>query len=215
MLTEEKEDYLKAILTNGGDSTFVSNKILSQYLDIKPPSVSEMVSRLEKAGFVETKHYKGVKLSKEGLSHTLDIIKRHRLLEQFLIEVLNYNWEEVHQEAEILEHKISDLFLERIDKLLNYPETCPHGGVIPRNYIYKEKYNDSLLEYDEGDIVSIKRVRDRTDLLVYLSSKHISIGDNIEIVSKDKTNKVMIINNDTTMTILSYDNAMNICVEKN
>ena len=56
MLTEEKEDYLKAILTNGGDSAFVSNKILSQYLDIKPPSVSEMVSRLEKAGFVETKH---------------------------------------------------------------------------------------------------------------------------------------------------------------
>ena len=103
--------------------------------------------------------------------------------------MLNYNWEEVHQEAEILEHKISDLFLERIDKLLNYPETCPHGGVIPRNYIYKEKYNDSLLEYDEGD--------------------------NIEIVSKDKTNKVMIINNDTTMTILSYDNAMNIFVEKN
>ena len=86
-----------------------------------------MVNRLEKAGFVETKHYKGVKLSEEGLSHTLDIIKRHRLLEQFLIEVLNYNWEEVHQEAEILEHKISDLFLERIDKLLNYPETCPHG----------------------------------------------------------------------------------------
>ena len=114
MLTEEKEDYLKAILTNGGDSAFVSNKILSQYLDIKPPSVSEMVSRLEKAGFVETKHYKGVKLSKEGLSHTLDIIKRHRLLEQFLIEVLNYNWEEVHQEAEILEHKISDLFLSLI-----------------------------------------------------------------------------------------------------
>ena len=59
MLTEEKEDYLKAILINGGDSAFVSNKILSQYLDIKPPSVSEMVNRLEKAGFVETKHYKG------------------------------------------------------------------------------------------------------------------------------------------------------------
>ena len=215
MLTEEKEDYLKAILTNNGDKNFVTNKILSQFLNIKPPSVSEMVGRLEKAGYVETKPYKGVRLTEDGLTHTLDIIKRHRLLELFLIEILKYNWEEVHQEAEILEHKISDLFLERIDKLLNYPETCPHGGVIPRNYIYKEKYNDSLLEYDEGDIVNIKRVRDRTDLLVYLSSKHISIGDNIEIVSKDKTNKVMIINNNTTMTILSYDNAMNIFVEKN
>ena len=171
-----------------------------------------MVSRLEKAGFVETKRYKGVKLSEEGLSHTLDIIKRHRLLEQFLIEVLQYNWEEVHQEAEILEHKISDLFVERIDKLLNYPETCPHGGIIPRDHIYKEKYNHSLLEYKEGDIVNIKRVRDKTDLLIYLSSKHISIGDAIEIVSKDKTNKVIIIKSNTAMTILSYENAMNIFV---
>ena len=89
-----------------------------------------MVGRLEK-GYVETKHYKGVKLSDEGLKHTLDIIKRHRLLELFLIEVLQYNWEEVHQEAEILEHRISDLFVERLDKILDYPETCPHGGIIP------------------------------------------------------------------------------------
>ena len=66
MLTEEKEDYLKAILANEGDTSFVSNKKLSQYLNIKPPSVSEMVGRLEKAGYVETKHYKGVKLSDEG-----------------------------------------------------------------------------------------------------------------------------------------------------
>ncbi len=69
--------------------------------------------------------------------HTLDIIKRHRLLELFLIEILKYNWEEVHQEAEILEHRISDLFVERLDSLLNFPETCPHGGVIPRNNEYR------------------------------------------------------------------------------
>ncbi|MEJ7495946.1 metal-dependent transcriptional regulator, partial [Staphylococcus pasteuri] len=80
--------------------------------------------------------YKGARLTKEGLNRTLDIIKRHRLLELFLIEILQYNWEEVHQEAEILEHRISDLFVERLDKTLNYPRTCPHGGVIPRDYHY-------------------------------------------------------------------------------
>ena len=79
-----------------------------------------MVGRLEKEGYVETKHYKGARLTEEGLKQTLDIIKRHRLLELFLIEILQYNWEEVHQEAEILEHRISDLFVERLDKILNF-----------------------------------------------------------------------------------------------
>ncbi|MFA1037433.1 metal-dependent transcriptional regulator, partial [Staphylococcus aureus] len=71
MLTEEKEDYLKAILTNNGDKNFVTNKILSKFLNIKLPSVSEMVGRLEKAGYVETKQYKGVRLTEDGLTHTL------------------------------------------------------------------------------------------------------------------------------------------------
>lgn len=214
MLTEEKEDYLKAILTNNGDKNFVTNKILSQFLNIKPPSVSEMVGRLEKAGYVETKPYKGVRLTEDGLTHTLDIIKRHRLLELFLIEILKYNWEEVHQEAEILEHRISDLFVERLDSLLNFPESCPHGGVIPRNNEYKEKYITTILNYEPGDIVTIKRVRDKTDLLIYLSSKDISIGNEVEIVSKDEMNKVIIIKRNDNVIIVSYENAMNMFAEK-
>ena len=214
MLTEEKEDYLKAILTNDGDVSFVSNKQLSQFLNIKPPSVSEMIGRLEKEGYVETKQYKGARLTKEGLDRTLDIIKRHRLLESFLIEILQYNWEEVHQEAEILEHRISDLFVERLDKTLNFPKTCPHGGVIPRDHHYKELYTTSILEFEPGDNVIVRRVRDKTDLLVYLSSKDIYIGNTVEIVSKDDTNKVIIIKRNENVTILSYENAMNIFAEK-
>ncbi|PAK64875.1 DtxR family transcriptional regulator [Staphylococcus caprae] len=214
MLTEEKEDYLKAILTNDGDVSFVSNKQLSQFLNIKPPSVSEMIGRLEKEGYVETKHYKGARLTEAGLNQTLDIIKRHRLLELFLIEILHYNWEEVHQEAEILEHRISDLFVERLDKTLNYPETCPHGGVIPRDHQYKELYTTSILEFEPGDHVVVRRVRDTTELLVYLSSKDIYIGNEVEIVSKDDTNKVIIIKRNDIVTILSYENAMNIFADK-
>lgn len=213
MLTEEKEDYLKAILTHNGDHSFVLNKTLSQYLNIKPPSVSEMVNRLEKSGFVETKPYKGVQLSEEGLTYTLDIIKRHRLLELFLIKILEYNWEEVHQEAEVLEHKVSHLFVERLDKLLDYPITCPHGGVIPRDNKYKEIYTTDLLSFEAGDLVTIKRVRDRTELLVYLTSKSILIGEQIKILDKDDTNKVMMVQKEEKVTVLSYDNAKHIYAE--
>ena len=119
----------------------------------------------------------------------------------------------MHQEAEILEHRISDLFVERLDKTLNFPKTCPHGGVIPRDHHYKELYTTSILEFEPGDNVIVRRVRDKTDLLVYLSSKDIYIGNTVEIVSKDDTNKVIIIKRNENVTILSYENAMNIFAE--
>ncbi|MFZ8101770.1 FeoA family protein, partial [Staphylococcus arlettae] len=93
------------------------------------------------------------------------------------------------------------------------PTTCPHGGVIPRNNQYKELYTTDLLQFSAGDYVNVKRVRDRTELLVYLSSKAISIGDEVLIVDKDDTNRVVMIQKGETVTILSYDNAAHIYVE--
>lgn len=214
MLTEEKEDYLKAILSHDGINTYVSNKTLSRFLNIKPPSVSEMVGRLEKEGYVMTKPYKGVKLSELGLSYTLDVIKRHRLIELFLIEVLNYTWEEVHVEAEVLEHRVSKLFVERLDELLKYPKTCPHGGVIPRDNHFEEIYKIPLLSFEEGDVVTIRRVRDRSELLVFLSSKALSIGDTVKVIVKDDINRLMELDNKGEKIVLSYQNAEVIFGEK-
>ncbi|HBB6316491.1 metal-dependent transcriptional regulator [Staphylococcus delphini] len=214
MLTEEKEDYLKAILSHDGINTYVSNKTLSRFLNIKPPSVSEMVGRLEKEGYVMTKPYKGVKLSELGLSYTLDVIKRHRLIELFLIEVLNYTWEEVHVEAEVLEHRVSKLFVERLDELLKYPKTCPHGGVIPRDNHFEEIYKIPLLSFEEGDVVTIRRVRDRSELLVFLSSKALSIGDTVKVIVKDDINRLMELENKGEKIVLSYQNAEVIFGEK-
>ena len=213
MLTEEKEDYLKAILTHDGDQSFVSNKTLSQYLNIKPPSVSEMINRLEKSGYVNIKPYKGVQLSETGLTYTLDIIKRHRLIELFLIKILKYNWEEVHQEAEVLEHKVSKLFVERLDELLDYHKTCPHGGIIPRDHQYKELYTSNILQYQTGESVKIKRVRDKTDLLIYLTSKNIYIDETVKIIDKDETNRVIILKKADDTILLSYDNAQHVYAE--
>ncbi|EKI4468720.1 metal-dependent transcriptional regulator [Staphylococcus pseudintermedius] len=214
MLTEEKEDYLKAILSHDGIDTYVSNKTLSRFLNIKPPSVSEMVGRLEKEGYVMTKPYKGVKLSELGLSYALDVIKRHRLIELFLIEVLNYTWEEVHVEAEVLEHRVSKLFVERLDELLKYPKTCPHGGVIPRDNHFEEIYKIPLLSFEEGDVVTIRRVRDRSELLVFLSSKALSIGDTVKVIAKDDINRLMELENKGEKIVLSYQNAEVIFGEK-
>ncbi|MDT0941172.1 metal-dependent transcriptional regulator [Staphylococcus pseudintermedius] len=214
MLTEEKEDYLKAILSHDGIDTYVSNKTLSRFLNIKPPSVSEMVGRLEKEGYVMTKPYKGVKLSELGLSYTLDVIKRHRLIELFLIEVLNYTWEEVHVEAEVLEHRVSKLFVERLDELLKYPKTCPHGGVIPRDNHFEEIYKIPLLSFEEGDVVTIRRVRDRSELLVFLSSKALSIGDTVKVIAKDDINRLMELENKGEKIVLSYQNAEVVFGEK-
>lgn len=214
MLTEEKEDYLKAILSHDGINTYVSNKTLSRFLNIKPPSVSEMVGRLEKEGYVMTKPYKGVKLSELGLSYTLDVIKCHRLIELFLIEVLNYTWEEVHVEAEVLEHRVSKLFVERLDELLKYPKTCPHGGVIPRDNHFEEIYKIPLLSFEEGDVVTIRRVRDRSELLVFLSSKALSIGDTVKVIAKDDINRLMELENKGEKIVLSYQNAEVIFGEK-
>lgn len=201
-------------MSHDGIDTYVSNKTLSRFLNIKPPSVSEMVGRLEKEGYVMTKPYKGVKLSELGLSYTLDVIKRHRLIELFLIEVLNYTWEEVHVEAEVLEHRVSKLFVERLDELLKYPKTCPHGGVIPRDNHFEEIYKIPLLSFEEGDVVTIRRVRDRSELLVFLSSKALSIGDTVKVIAKDDINRLMELENKGEKIVLSYQNAEVIFGEK-
>ncbi|ARB39965.1 MULTISPECIES: metal-dependent transcriptional regulator [Mammaliicoccus] len=191
MLTEEQEDYLKAIFGLNGTTDYVSNKNLAQDLNIKPSSVSEMMLRLKKDDYVDIRPYKGVKLTQKGLDHTTNIIKRHRLIERFLIEELEYTWDEVHEEAEILEHRVSDRFIDKIDKLMGYPTTCPHGGIIPRENQIEEIYNTSLNEFEIGDDVEIKRVMDYVNLLDYLSNQELHIGDVVTISNKDSLNQLI------------------------
>ncbi|MEB6294504.1 metal-dependent transcriptional regulator [Mammaliicoccus sciuri] len=191
MLTEEQEDYLKAIFGLNGTTDYVSNKNLAQDLNIKPSSVSEMMLRLKKDDYVDIRPYKGVKLTQKGLDHTTNIIKRHRLIERFLIEELEYTWDEVHGEAEILEHRVSDRFIDKIDKLMGYPATCPHGGIIPRENQIEEIYNTSLNDFEIGDDVEIKRVMDYVNLLDYLSNQELHIGDVVTISNKDSLNQLI------------------------
>src|SRR2546427_1342830 len=129
--TRSQEDCLKALYLLRGDQRPVPTRELAQRLGISSPSVSEMVARLTAQGLVEHDRYRGQQLTKEGRKVALELVRHHRLLEMFLVEVLGYAWDEVHEEAERLEHVISERMEARIFELLGRPELDPHGHAIP------------------------------------------------------------------------------------
>jgi DtxR family transcriptional regulator, Mn-dependent transcriptional regulator len=129
--TRSQEDYLKALYLLRGDQRPVPTRELAQRLGISSPSVSEMVTRLTAQGLVEHDRYRGQQLTREGRKVALELVRHHRLLEMFLVQVLGYSLDEVHDEAERLEHVISERMEERIFELLGRPELDPHGHAIP------------------------------------------------------------------------------------
>src|SRR5437879_761717 len=129
--TRSQEDYLKALYLLGGGERPVPTRELAQRLGISSPSVSEMVTRLSAQGLVEHDRYRGQQLTRDGRKVALELVRHHRLLEMFLVRVLGYSWDEVHDEAERLEHVISERMEQRIFDLLGRPELDPHGHAIP------------------------------------------------------------------------------------
>ena len=134
-VTSSKEDYLKAIWTLSEsritEKSEASTRDLAEILQVSPPAVSRMLKQMEKQTLVVHTPYYGVSLTKKGREVALKIVRRHRLLERFLTDVLNYHPDSVHDEAEQLEHHISAEFEASIDKLMGFPKTCPHGSPIP------------------------------------------------------------------------------------
>jgi len=129
--TRSQQDYLKALYLLGGDDKPVPTRELAQRLGISSPSVSEMVTRLSAQGLVTHDRYRGQQLTRDGRKVALELVRHHRLLEVFLVQVLGYSWDEVHDEAERLEHVISERMEQRIFELLGRPALDPHGHVIP------------------------------------------------------------------------------------
>lgn len=134
-MTPSKEDYLKAIWSlserRTGQPPEVSTKDLAETLQISLPAVSKMLKQMNAQALVVHNPYYGVRLSDRGRAVALKIVRRHRLLEKFLAEVLHYPLSAVHDEAERLEHYISDELEFRVYELLGHPQTCPHGSPIP------------------------------------------------------------------------------------
>lgn len=182
-MTPNKEDYLKIIYELGGTDKKINNKEIVERLAVSAASVSEMMSKLLKEGFIERVPYQGVQLTAEGLRKASTLIRKHRLWEVFLVEHLGYSWNEVHAEAEVLEHVSSVELTNRLEDYLDYPKICPHGGMIPdKNGVLKEPQLPTLTEQPVNQKVRIKRVADERELLDYLVSIGIQINDVYTIV---------------------------------
>ena len=177
-LSPSVEDYLKAVfsLTERGEPASTSD--LASVLDVQPASVSGMVKRLAEAGLVEHVPYKGVRLSDSGRGEALRIVRRHRILETYLVERLGYAWEDVHDEAERLEHAASEGLIDRMAHALENPSHDPHGAPIPtRTGEIEEVDFASLADAAAGDEVHIRAVADEdAERLRYLEARGLKPG---------------------------------------
>src|SRR6184192_3606329 len=167
LFTRAQQDYLKALYLLGGDERPVPTRELAQRLGISSPSVSEMVTRLTSQGLVEHDRYRGQQLTREGRKVALELVRHHRLLEMFLVRVLGYTWDEVHDEAERLEHVISERMEQRIFELLGRPELDPHGHVIPTlGGKVRPVSRRNLSDCRAGEKVRVQRVSDEDPALL-------------------------------------------------
>jgi DtxR family Mn-dependent transcriptional regulator len=181
------EDYAKAIYAlarrSGG---VVSTNALADRLNVTPPSVSAMVKKLSERGLAEHIPYKGVRLTPEGERVALEVMRHHRLLELYLAEHLGVPWDRVHEEAEMLEHVLSESLEAQIAAKLGNPTHDPHGDPIPDAELHiDEGMTRSLSELEVGQRGRFVRISDSDPaMLRYLSERGVRLGDRIEVIER-------------------------------
>jgi DtxR family Mn-dependent transcriptional regulator len=190
-------DYLKAVWEVAQMGT-ASTKEIADRLSVAPPSVTSMLGRLRERGLVDYERYQGASLTEAGRLEALRLLRRHRLIETFLLEHLGYGWDEVHEEAERLEHAVSDEFTERLAELLRHPERDPHGDLIPSA--------DGSLEPDDsfplsaaiaGQRLRIYRVgADEAAKLAHLEEQGLTPGRLLEVKEVRALDEVVTVENE-------------------
>jgi DtxR family Mn-dependent transcriptional regulator len=185
-LTRSVEDYLKAIYRLSPEGRPASTSEIAHLLELSPPSVSGMVKRLSELGLIEHLPYKGVQLTAEGRRAALRVVRRHRLIEAYLVEFLGYSWDTVHQEAERLEHAVSDTLVERLAVALGHPSVDPHGDPIPTaDGAIEELASTPLASLAAGDTAEIVRVSESdSERLRYLATLGLRPGVAVTVLDR-------------------------------
>ncbi|MFW6458203.1 MAG: metal-dependent transcriptional regulator [Halodesulfurarchaeum sp.] len=185
MLSDVMEDYLKAIFAlQETEEPPVPPTMIAERLEVTPPTVTSMMESLEEQGLVTREKYAGVELTEEGETVALEILRHHRLLEAYLAEHLDYEWSEVHEEAEVLEHHISEEFEKRVAEVLGHPATDPHGDPIPgRDLEPIADDTTALSAFEPGAHLRVCRVRDGDpEILTHLADLGIEPGTELELL---------------------------------
>ncbi len=214
VLSPAVEDYLKTIYKLDSDKKGVSTKQLAAAMEISAASATNMIKRLAEKGFVEYESYKGARLTPAGEKISLEIIRHHRLLELYLLEIMGYSWDEVHEEAEKLEHHISEQFEDKIAELLNDPTHDPHGDPIPtKEGTLPELEGIPLVKAQEGEKKIISRIMDQDpDHLRYLEKKGLIPGACLTIIEKEPFNGPLTLQAEEDKTVIGRDIAASIFI---
>lgn len=213
-LSLTEENYLKAIYHLSDESTDgVSTNAIAEELSTKAASVSDMIRKLSKKKVIDYQKYKGVQITESGRKIALQIIRKHRLWEVFLVEKLAFNWDEVHDVAEQLEHIKSPSLISRLDEFLGYPTMDPHGDPIPdENGDIKESPQMPLSDFTVNTVGIVVKVPDSDpSLLRHLDKIGMKLGSKIKVIEKVEFDNSALINIDQTNQLyLSGEIAKNI-----
>ncbi len=213
MLSQAVEDYLKTIYKLQGSDTASTSEI-ARTMNVSSASVTNMLKRLADLKLVEYQSYRGVTLTPAGEKIALEIIRHHRLLELYLKEVMGYGWEQLHEEAEHLEHHISEEFESKIEELLGYPTHDPHGDPIPtRDGEISPTIDVPLSDVEESETVVIRRLADfDPELLHYLEDLGLMPRVQVRVRRKDPFNGPITLQIDGREQIIGHEVARHVFV---
>jgi DtxR family Mn-dependent transcriptional regulator len=190
MTTSTVEDYLKCIHREqrAGDTPLVATGRIAQEMGVAPGTVTAMMKTLTEAGLTEYEPYMGVRLTEQGHLLAAHVLRRHRLVELFLVRVMGMDWSSVHEDAEILEHAVSDKLIERMDEMLGHPTVDPHGDPIPTPTGRLDENDDpSLLACQLNCDLRITRVTDqRSEFLLLLEQHQLMPGRMATVEQRDE-----------------------------
>ena len=183
MSTLTEENYLKALFSLSAESGNITVARLSKKMGVKMPTVTSMMKKLARKKVVQYTRYRPLQLTEKGRKEALQIIRRHRLVEMFLMKTMNYGWDEVHELADQIEHIEAPEFFDRIDQLLHHPEIDPHGEPIPdRTGRLAPTQYVTLSSCRAGDMVRLRAVTDSSsNFLQYLNKRGLRLGVKVRV----------------------------------
>ncbi len=218
LMTRSEENYIKTIFHLGRQGTQdVATNAIAELMETKPSSVTDMIKKLSEKDLVNYKRYQGVSLTSLGNKTALSIIRKHRLWEVFLVEKLDFSWDEVHEVAEQLEHIKSDKLIDSLDRLLAFPKFDPHGDPIPdKNGGFKERDRDLLSEVPIRTVGVCVGVKDSSaTFLKFLDKNGIALGNQIKVMEREEFDGSLNIEIDGRNMQISHVIASNLYIKTN